>query len=158
MHAQVVYFVSVLLHLSAKTYTTFPVLFLFFFNSWDYLLGWDFSTSNARNQFGNFSPISFWGRGTQQGWFQPCKELCLSYMSRTRTIPRQAPRQEEKEPCASELFCQFLLSCEQRMIPDVPCTTLSRAQGLQKNSRGVGQTDRQSCKRPPWSPCPVPAP
>lgn len=61
---------------------------------------------------GNFSPISFWGKGTQQS----CSELR-----------------------GSELFCYFLLSGEQWVMPDAPRSLLSGEPGLPKNSLGAEQ-------------------
>lgn len=56
---------------------------------------------------GNFSPISFWRKGTQQS--------------------------------CSELFCYFLLSCEQWVMPDAPRSLLSGEPGLPKTSLGAKQ-------------------
>lgn len=76
-------------------------------NSWDYALGWDFSNADVRNSkgFWKFVPTSYWGRGTQQGWFLTWEELCPDKGHSLRNS--QISRMSRKGPIAQDFSATF---------------------------------------------------
>lgn len=157
MHVQML--ISVL-HLSLKTQTT-PAVLLFCLVGW--LVFWVILPGlhpglvfflmvmkETAKYFGNFSHISFCERGVQQACFQPHEELCHSYIPDTMAIPRQAPRQEQKEPCDSGLFCSFQLESTEATIHELPIPTSPEHKGCRNSSSGIVWTEGHNSKGSPW--------